>query len=177
MSLRRREFIAGLCGAAAWPLTAGAQQDGQARRVAVLASGDLYIAIVRAVLQELRELGWIEGRNLRLDVRFGDSDIKRTSAFAAELVKLAPDAIFAAGGVAVDAVQQETRTIPIIAELGDFNERGTVKKCCASREKHYRFRDLWHAWRQVARTAQGSGPKYHARRLSDSGGKSGRRFL
>jgi putative ABC transport system substrate-binding protein len=125
MSLRRREFIAGLGGAAAWPILARAQQDGQARRVAVLEFGDP--AFVRAVLQELRELGWIEGRNLRLDVRLGSGDINRTRAYAAELVKLAPDAIFADGGGAVDAVQQETKTIPIIAALGDFNERGTVK--------------------------------------------------
>jgi putative ABC transport system substrate-binding protein len=123
--MKRREFITLLSGAAAWPLTARAQQDGQARRVAVLSFGEPSVGM--AVLHELRELGWIEGRNLRLDVRFGSGDINRTRAYAAELVNLAPDAIFASGGGAVDAMQQETRTIPIIAALGDFNERGTVK--------------------------------------------------
>jgi putative ABC transport system substrate-binding protein len=105
--LKRREFIALLGGAAVWPLAARAQQDGQARRVAVLDFGNP--AFGKAVLQELRGLGWIEGRNLRLDVRHGSGDINRTRAYAAELVKLAPDAIFANGGGAVDAVQQEPR--------------------------------------------------------------------
>jgi putative ABC transport system substrate-binding protein len=121
--LKRREFIALFGGAAAWPLAARAQQDGQARRVAVLAFGPP----PRAVLQELGELGWIEGPNLRLDVRFGSGDIERTRADAAELVKLAPDVIYAAGGVAVDAVRQETKTIPIIGVYGDLTERGIVK--------------------------------------------------
>jgi putative ABC transport system substrate-binding protein len=85
------------------------------------------IPLVRAVLQELGELGWIEGRNLRLDVRFGGGDINRTRAYAAELMKLAPDAIYAISGVAVDAVREQTKSIPIIALSGDFNERGTVK--------------------------------------------------
>jgi putative ABC transport system substrate-binding protein len=124
--LKRREFIALLGGAAAaWPLAAQAQQDGRVRRVAVLALREF--PAFKAVLQELGELGWIEGRNLRLDVRFGGGDIHRTRDYATELVKLAPDAIFAPGGVAMDALQQETKTIPIIGMAGDFNERGTLK--------------------------------------------------
>jgi putative tryptophan/tyrosine transport system substrate-binding protein len=124
--MRRREFIAGLGGAAvAWPLAAHAQQDGRMRRVAVL--GLREIPLVRAVLQELGELGWIEGRNLRLDVRFGGGDINRTRAYATELVKLQPDTIFVFNGVAMDALQQETKTIPIIGVAGDFKDRGTVK--------------------------------------------------
>ena len=115
--MRRREFITLLGGAAvAWPLAARAQQDGQARRVAVLDFGG-NPALVKAVLQELRKLGWIEGRNLRLDVRFGGGDINRTRAYAAELVKLAPDAIYAISGVAADAVLEQTKSIPIIAGL------------------------------------------------------------
>jgi putative ABC transport system substrate-binding protein len=104
--IRRRDFITLLGGAAAWPFAARAQQDGQARRVAVLDFAERNTPIDRAVVQELRELGWIEGRNLRLDVRFGGGDINRTRAYAAELVKLAPDVIVAAGGGAVDAVQR-----------------------------------------------------------------------
>jgi putative ABC transport system substrate-binding protein len=125
MKTQRREFITFLCGAAAWPLAARAQQDGRVRRVAVVAL--LESPGVRAVLRDLGELGWIEGRNLRLDVRFGGGDINRTRAYAAELVKLTPDAIYATGGVAVDAVREQTKSIPIIAQSGDFNERGTVK--------------------------------------------------
>jgi putative ABC transport system substrate-binding protein len=124
--MNRRVLITLLGGtAAAWPLAARAQQDGRARRVAVL--GLLETPSIRAVLQALGGLGWIEGRNLRLDVRFGGGDINRTRAYAAELIKLAPDAIYANGGVAADAVQEQTKSIPIIAALGDFTERGTVK--------------------------------------------------
>jgi putative tryptophan/tyrosine transport system substrate-binding protein len=121
----RRRFVATLGGAAAWPLVAQAQQDGRMRRVAVLAFRE--DPFVRAVLQEFGKLGWIEGRNVQLDVRFGGGDINRTRGYATELVKLAPDTIFAFGGVAIDAVQQETKTIPIIVVAGDLNERGTVK--------------------------------------------------
>jgi putative ABC transport system substrate-binding protein len=123
--MRRREFITLLSGAATWPLAAQAQQAERVRRVAVLALRE--IPFVRDVLQELGELGWIEGRNLRLDVRFGGGDINRTRAYAAELIKLAPDAIFAISGTAVDTLRQETKTIPIVALSGDFNEIGVVK--------------------------------------------------
>jgi putative ABC transport system substrate-binding protein len=123
--MRRRDFITFLGGVAAWPLAAQAQQDGRMQRVAVLALDEA--RAVKAVLQGLGQLGWIEGHNLRLDVRFGGGDINRTRAYATELVKLAPDVIFAGGGVAVDAMQQETKTIPIIGVAGDFKDRGTVK--------------------------------------------------
>jgi putative ABC transport system substrate-binding protein len=127
--MKRREFLALIGGAAAssslWPLAARAQQDSRGRRVAVLAL--LEASAIRAVQRELEELGWIEGRNLQLDVRFGGGDINRTRAYAAELIKLAPNAIFAAGGVAVDAARQETNTIPIIGVYGDLTERGIVK--------------------------------------------------
>jgi putative ABC transport system substrate-binding protein len=124
--MNRRELIILLGGAAAaWPLAARAQQDGRVRRLAVLALRES--PEVRAVLQPLGELGWIEGRNLRLDVRFGGGDINRTRAYAAELIKLAPDAIYAPGGVAADALREQTKSIPIIAGPGDFTERGTVE--------------------------------------------------
>jgi putative ABC transport system substrate-binding protein len=124
-SMKRRDFITLIGGAAAWPLAAQAQQDGRMRRVAVLALREN--PFVTAVLHEFGELGWIEGRNLRLDVRFGGGDIHRTRSLATELVKLAPDTVFASDGVAMDALQQETKTIPIIGTAGDFNERGTLK--------------------------------------------------
>ena len=96
--LRRRDFIAGLGGAASWPLAARAQQRERVRRVGVLNGAALesdpaaqtQIALYRA---GLAKLGWMEGRNLDLDFRFGGGDRDRIRAYAAELVRLAPDAI------------------------------------------------------------------------------------
>jgi putative ABC transport system substrate-binding protein len=132
----RREFITLLGGAAAWPLAARAQQGERVRRMGVLALGadpPLNGALgadrpLNAIRAELKELGWIEGRNLRLDVRLdGGDNIDRTRAYAGELVKLAPDVIIAISGAARDALRRETKTIPIIALSGDLNEGGVVR--------------------------------------------------
>jgi putative ABC transport system substrate-binding protein len=84
--LRRREFIAGLGGAAAWPLAARAQQRERIRRIGVLTAGDendpLSRAIVSAFTQALAGLGWTDGRNVRIDLRWGGSDINRIRALA-----------------------------------------------------------------------------------------------
>jgi len=117
--MRRREFITLLGGAAAaWPLAARAQQDGRVRRIGLLigrAESDLLSQASRAALQEaLAKLGWIEGRNLRSDVRFAADDLNRLRAHATELVKLAPDVIVTYAAVATRAVQQQTQTIPIV---------------------------------------------------------------
>jgi putative ABC transport system substrate-binding protein len=126
--LRRREFIAALGGAAAWPLAAGAQQGERVRLIGILAFGaEADSLVVRTIYEELQKLGWIEGRNLRLDHRFAPSDRNRLRAEAAELVRLAPDVVFAAGGAAFEAVQQETRTIPIVFLDGDVADAGRVK--------------------------------------------------
>jgi putative ABC transport system substrate-binding protein len=111
--LRRRDFIATLgVAAAAWPLAARAQQPSRMRLVGALFFADtLGLAELR---QELQRLGWAEGRNLRIDYRFGGSDLGRVTAHAAELVNLGPDVIFVVGGPAVQAVQQRTQTIPIV---------------------------------------------------------------
>ena len=82
---------------------------------------------MRTIYEELQKLGWIEGRNLRLDHRFAPSGLNRLRAEAAELVRLAPDVIFAGGGAAFEAVQQETRTIPIVFLDGDVADAGRVK--------------------------------------------------
>ena len=119
--LRRREVIAGIGGAAAWSLAASAQQGGRIRRVGVL-------SLRKLIYEELQKLGWIEGRNLRLDSRrVAPSDLNRLRTEAAELVRLAPDVVFAAGGVAFAAVQQETRKIPIVFLSGDVADAGMVK--------------------------------------------------
>src|SRR5215469_9140230 len=118
--MRRREFIAGLGGAVAWPLAARAQQGERVRRVGFLSSGgDADFGPIRKLMRdELEKLGWIEGRNLRLDFRFGNGDARKTSAFATDLVQLAPDVIITLYFAAIRAVQQETKTIPIVVGGG-----------------------------------------------------------
>jgi putative ABC transport system substrate-binding protein len=117
--LRRRRFITLLGGAAAtWSLGARAQQSERMRRIGVLmaqAENDPEgQARVAAFLQGLRELGWIEGRNIRLDYRWGGGDIGRIRKDAAELVALTPDVILAGGGQVMGPLQEATRTVPIV---------------------------------------------------------------
>jgi ABC-type uncharacterized transport system substrate-binding protein len=116
--IRRRDFVTLLCGtAAALPLTARAQQLGQARRVGVLmalAQGDPEAQLrAQAFEAGLRALGWVEGRNLRLDYRWVP-DAARLSAQASELVGLAPDLIVALGTPVVAGLLPLSRTLPIV---------------------------------------------------------------
>src|SRR5262245_62895501 len=119
--MRRRDFITLLGGAAAaWPLTARAQQSGM-RRIGWLVAGaetDLVFRAKKAAFQEaLAKLGWIEDRNLRTDFRFvGDPRLYR--AYAAELVGLVPDVILTDSGGTTRALQQQTQTIPIVFVSG-----------------------------------------------------------
>jgi putative ABC transport system substrate-binding protein len=114
--MRRREFIAGLGGAAAWPLVARAQQGERVRRIGVLMPNDENDekTFVSAFMQALADLGWTDGRNVRMDFRFYGYDINRIRAFAQDLVGLQPDIIVTTGTVATVALQRETRTIPIV---------------------------------------------------------------
>jgi putative ABC transport system substrate-binding protein len=116
--IRRREFIAGLGSAAAWPLAARAQQGDRVRRIGVLMVGDendpAYKRGASALPQALAGLGWTDGRNVRMDLRWGGDDINRTRALAQELVGLQPDIIVTYGSPATAAVQRETPTIPIV---------------------------------------------------------------
>ena len=116
--IRRREFITLLGGAAAWPLAAGAQQGGRMRRIGVLMPGDendpVRKTYVSAFTQALAGLGWIDGRNLRMDLRWHGDNNNRTRALAQELVGLQPDIILATSTVATVALRRETRTIPIV---------------------------------------------------------------
>jgi putative ABC transport system substrate-binding protein len=126
----RREFITLLGGAAAWPLAAGAQQGDRVRRIGYLMSGDendpVWKPRLSAFMQALAGLGWTDGRNVRMDVRWGGADINRIRALAQELVGLQPDIILAVA-TATAAVQRETRTIPIVcATLGDPVASGIV---------------------------------------------------
>ena len=112
----RREFITLLGGAAAWPLAARAQQGDRVRRIAVLLGGAFteHNSNFAAFQEELAKLGWIEGRNLWIDVRAGANDPNRIRAFAVELVGLAPDAIVTSNLLSTRAMQQQTQSIPII---------------------------------------------------------------
>jgi putative tryptophan/tyrosine transport system substrate-binding protein len=117
--VRRREFITLLGGtAAAWPLAARAQQRERVRRVGVfmpgIADDPEYQAANAAFLQALGELGWIVGRNVRIDYRWGAGDVERYRAIAADLVSLAPDAVLALGYATVSALQKATRSVPIV---------------------------------------------------------------
>jgi putative ABC transport system substrate-binding protein len=119
--MNRREFIAGLGGAAAWPLAAHAQQGDRVRRIGYLTPLDETDPVakseVSAFTQALAGIGWIDGRNVRMDLRWGRGDINRIRALAHELVALQPDIILTGGTDATAAVQRETRTIPIPAGI------------------------------------------------------------
>jgi putative ABC transport system substrate-binding protein len=117
--MKRREFIALLGGAAAaWPLAARAQQPNQMRRIGVLmpnaADDPEYQARITAFLQELAQLGWIDGRNVRIDIRWGVADADQIRKYAAELVALAPDVILANSSAALAPLLQATRSVPIV---------------------------------------------------------------
>src|SRR5262245_47259908 len=117
--MRRREFITGVSAmAVASPLVARAQQGDRVRRIGVLLANDENDPEgkrrLSAFTQTLANLGWIDGRNLRMDLRWGDVNINRIRALAQELVGLQPDIILAGGTPATAALQQQTRTIPIV---------------------------------------------------------------
>ena len=130
--MERREFITLLGGAAAaWPLAARAQQGERARRIGVLmnlaaddAEGQARIA---AFQQGLQQLGWTDGRNVRIDYRWAAGDAGRFHRYAEELLALAPDVILASATPSVQALQQATRTVPIVfANVGDPVGLGVV---------------------------------------------------
>jgi putative tryptophan/tyrosine transport system substrate-binding protein len=116
--VKRRTFISLLGGAAAWPITARAQQREQMRRVGVFTPGTAddpeHKTRDAAFLQGLGELGWIVGRNLRIDYRWGAGDYERFRAMAAELIELNPDVILAQGSSTVTALQKTSGTVPIV---------------------------------------------------------------
>jgi putative tryptophan/tyrosine transport system substrate-binding protein len=128
---RRREFISLVCGAAAWPLAVRAQQPDRMRRIGVLMpfaeSDPEYQGWMASFRDALVKLGWVEGRNLRIDYRWAGGDVGKLSGYAAELVALKPDAIFVMNSVAVAALQRATRSVPIVfADLADPIAAGFV---------------------------------------------------
>jgi putative tryptophan/tyrosine transport system substrate-binding protein len=117
--MRRRDFIKVVAGSAiTWPVTARAQQGDRMRRIGVLmalaADDPQGQARFVAFVQGLQELGWTDGRNVRIDTRWAAGDADRFRKYAAELVAVAPDVILASGGTGAGALLQATRTIPIV---------------------------------------------------------------
>ncbi|MGA9003864.1 MAG: ABC transporter substrate-binding protein, partial [Pseudolabrys sp.] len=116
--MKRREFVTLLGGAAAWPLAAHAQQGERVRRIGVLiptSEDDPQTQRqLLAFLEGLRQLGWVEGRNIHFDERFPANDRERLRTFAAELVALKPDVLLASGQTSVLAFQRVTSSVPIV---------------------------------------------------------------
>src|SRR5262245_42041276 len=117
--IRRREFMALLGGAAAaWPLVARAQQGERMRRIGVLEglteNDPARQARNAAFEQGLRQLGWTEGRNVRIEHRWSALDADRARKYAAELLALAPEVILVSGSSALGPLLQATRTVPIV---------------------------------------------------------------
>src|SRR4029077_5143805 len=116
--MRRREFISLVGGAAAWPLTARAQQGERMRRVGLVlarAQDDPEAqAQLATFVQTLQSSGWTTGRNVQLDIRWGAADPELSPRYAAEIVALAPDVILAATSAATVAVREATRTLPVV---------------------------------------------------------------
>jgi ABC-type uncharacterized transport system substrate-binding protein len=112
--------FAGLAGAAALPVAAWGQQGERARRIGVLIGGAVDAddpdakANIAAFLQVLQQLGWTDGRNVRIDYRWGAGNANNIRKHAAELVALAPDVILATGTVAMAPLLEATRTLPIV---------------------------------------------------------------
>ena len=126
--MRRREFIAGLGSAAAWPVVARAQQTGRMRRIGLLlpaaADDPVFQDRLAAFYQGLALLGWTIGRDVRIDSRWAGTNADDIRRHAAELVALAPDVILAHSASAVRPLLQATRTVPIVFPLaGDPDDR------------------------------------------------------
>ena len=115
--MKRREFIALAGGAAAWPLATRAQQAEPKRRIGLLsglANDPLGQSRVIAFRDELQQLGWTDGRNVRIDIRWGGGDSEHLRRDAADLVALAPDVLFSTGTASTGPLLQATSTVPIV---------------------------------------------------------------
>jgi len=119
--VKRREFMTLVGGATAWPLAARAQQGEQVRRIGMLfgqtPNDPAVLPRIAAFRQALQQWGWTEGRNLRIDTRWSSDNADDTRKYAAELVGFVPDVILSSGTIAAVAVQQATRTVPIVFTL------------------------------------------------------------
>jgi putative tryptophan/tyrosine transport system substrate-binding protein len=128
--VNRREFIALLGGAAAWPLAVRAQPN-PVRHIGVLMNGaateTATQSYVAAFVQALGQLGWTEGQNVRIDIRWSAGDAALARTYAAQLIGLRPDVIFASSTTNLIAVQQATNTVPVVfVQVSDPVEQGFV---------------------------------------------------
>src|SRR5499427_8491031 len=119
VTIGRRELLAALGGAAvAWPHAARAQQPERMRRIGVLmnmaADDPTGQTRLLAFAQALAKADWTDGRNVRIDIRWGAGDPERIRKYAAELVGLAPDVILASGGTTLGPLRQVSRTVPMV---------------------------------------------------------------
>ena len=116
--MRRREFISGLGGAAIWSLSARAEQSRSVRKIGVLVnflSGEPEGQTrTKALTDALRQLGWVEGQNLRTEIRYAGDDEDRYQKFARELVETSPDVIVAGASASVAALQRISHTVPVV---------------------------------------------------------------
>ena len=115
--MKRREFITLLGGAAAWPLAARAQQGERVRLIGVLSNATVNAeaqANLAAFQQGLQQLGWTDGRNVRIEARWGGGDAREIRRHAGELAALAPDVILATGNAAMRPLLEATHTVPIV---------------------------------------------------------------
>ena len=116
--IKRRTFIAGLGSAAAWPVLARAQQGAPIRRIGVLMNGTAVEATSQAELaafvQGLRQLGWIDGQNLRIEVRWSGPGLTLKRIYAAQLIGLMPDVILVAATRNLKAVREATSIVPVV---------------------------------------------------------------
>src|SRR6516225_2450349 len=160
--LKRREFLSLIGGTTvAWPLAARAQQPERMRRIGVLMayseSDREGQADVAAFRQELQRLGWIEGRNLRIDSRWAALDAEAMERFAKELVALRPDLIFSQSTPTTATLLRQTRTVPIIfANVADPVGSGFLREpVAAGRQRHRLHYSGGLGGRQMAGAAQG----------------------
>src|SRR6516165_3083510 len=148
VTIGRRELLAALGGAAAWPLAARAQITGErVRRVGLLmpypeTETDIQTR-VRAFKEELQRLGWTEGSKIEFDERWTADNMELVRSNAASLVESKPDAIVTLGGRVIPILKQMTRSVPIVVMTVDLIGTGHGRKPGASGGKHYRIGLAW----------------------------------
>jgi putative tryptophan/tyrosine transport system substrate-binding protein len=162
--MRRRDLFVLLGGAAAmWPLAAHAQTPDRLRRLGVLMgtadSDPLGQSRISAFRQELQEQGWKEGRNLKIELRWSGGDASRIKDYTAELVRLAPDVIVANGSLLVAAMEQATRSLPIVfVVVNDPVEQGFIHGAPGGQRHRifiYRFSSVWEVTSAAQQIAPG----------------------
>jgi hypothetical protein len=167
--IRRRQFIAGLGSAAAWPLAARAQQPARMRRIGMLNAYDennqFFRSLAAHTFQVLSQMGWESGRNVQIIERWTGGDINRAGALAKELVALLPDVILAAGTPAAAALQRESSTIPVVfVVVTDPDSRGrSCRERAATGGQYHRVQQYrGDVRRQIALAPQDDCPSHHA---------------